>query len=532
MTEDLLLAWRDKTFILGYVFKHYLPALILIVFVSFFLEIKIIKFIGKQYNPKLISLFKEVGIFIVVSFFVILGRRGGFNFSGMPLNLIDAYKIQKSPANIQLILNGIFTQYYFLKGTNDTKGVINSGYPAEQALKNAKSFLLSENEIFPDEKYPIMRRLKNSGKRQNYNVVVVLLESWTPKYIDSFNGNKCYNVTPVFDKIANGGIKFVNAYSAGPRSQFGLIASLVGMQIVPGTVHYYGFDIMSAFTKIGAAFRNIGYHTLYAQSYERKSIMMCSVAENMLGFDRSYGKENFPQLMNYKYDNTYDYEMCDFISKKAGESHDQGKSFFICAFTGTTHIPFIQTAAQFEKYPPNSEENKYLNNLYYADYSIGHFIEQAKKDGYFDDTIFIFMADHIAGNFASAANTKQRFKIPMVIYAPKIFKPQVVEYTVSQADLIPTLYHLMDIAEPFSAIGVNALDKDANHFALICDGMNIVFINKKGDYISNNRIMVVESSADKDSSEYSSLNETLLSLDKSITELIKTNRWYDSGKVA
>ncbi|MDR3306587.1 MAG: LTA synthase family protein [Endomicrobium sp.] len=530
MTEDLLLAWRDKTFILGYVFKRYLPALILIVFVLFFLEIKIIKFM-KQYNPKLISLFKKVGIFIVVSFFVILGRRGSFNFSGMPLNLIDAYKIQKSPANIQLILNGIFTQYYFLKGTNDTKGVINSGYPAEQALKNAKSFLLSENEIFPDEKYPIMRRLKNSGKHQNYNVVVVLLESWTPKYIDSFNGNKRYNVTPVFDKIAYGGIKFVNAYSVGPRSQFGLIASLVGMQIVPGTVHYYGFDIMSAFTKIAVAFRNRGYHTLYAQSYERKSIMMCSVAENMLGFDKSYGKENFPQLMNYKYDNIYDYEMCDFISKKAGESHDQGKSFFICAFTGTTHVPFIQTAVQFEKYPPNSEENKYLNNLYYADYSIGHFIEQAKKDGYFDDTIFIFMADHIAGSFASTTNTKQRFKIPMVIYAPKIFKPQVVEYTVSQADLIPTLYHLMGIDEPFSAIAVNALDKDANHFALICDGMNIVFINKKGDYITNNRIMVVESSADKDSSEYSSLNETLLSLDKSITELIKTNRWYNSGKV-
>jgi hypothetical protein len=144
------------------------------------------------------------------------------------------------------------------------------------------------------------------------------------------------------------------------------------MQIVPGTVHYYGFDFMSHFTKIASAFKKRGYDTLYAQSTERKSIMMCSVAENMLGFDVSYGKENFPRLMDYKYNTPYDYDMLDFVSKKASTSHKQGNPFFLYAFTGTTHIPFIQTTQEFEKYPLTSDENKYLNNLYYADYSIGH----------------------------------------------------------------------------------------------------------------------------------------------------------------
>jgi arylsulfatase A-like enzyme len=123
------------------------------------------------------------------------------------------------------------------------------------------------------------------------------LESWIPQYIDSFNENVGYGATPIFDKIANNGIKFVNAYSTEPRSQFGLISSLIGMQIVPGTVHYYGFDFMSHFTKIASAFKKRGYDTLYAQPSERNSIMMCSVAENMLGFDVSYGKEDFPRLM-------------------------------------------------------------------------------------------------------------------------------------------------------------------------------------------------------------------------------------------
>jgi hypothetical protein len=315
MTEDVILAFRDKDFIIKYVLRYYWWAVGLIFILLSFMITKNFKSIDKCYNPKPVSLYRSVGVFIIVVLMVVFGRKE--NFSGMPLNLIDASKIPRKPENIQLILNGIFMQYYFLKGTNDTKGVISNNYSQEQAFKNARQFLLSENEIFTDEKYPIMRRLKIVGKNSNYNIVVLLLESWTPQYIDSFNGNVGYGVTPVFDKIANNGIKFVNAYSTGPRSHFGLISSLVGMQIVPGTAHYYGFDFMNHFTKIATAFKKRGYDTLYAQSIERKSIMMCSVAENMLGFDISYGKEDFPRLMDYKYNTTYDYDMLDFVSKKS-----------------------------------------------------------------------------------------------------------------------------------------------------------------------------------------------------------------------
>jgi hypothetical protein len=336
MTEDAILAFRDKDFIIKYVLRYYWWALGLIFILLSFMITKSFKSIDKRYNPKPVSMVKSIGILLLIIFLVLLGRRGSFNFSGMPLNLIDAYKIPRKPENIQLILNGIFTQYYFLKGTNDTKGVISNSYSQEQAFKNTRQFLLSENEIFTDENYPIMRRLKIVEKNSNYNIVVLLLESWTPQYIDSFNGNVGYGATPVFDKIANNGIEFVNAYSTGPRSQFGLISSLVGMQIVPGTVHYYGFDFMSHFTKIASAFKKRGYNTLYAQSTERKAIMMCSVAENMLGFDISYGKEDFPRLMDYKYNTTYDYDMLDFVSKKVSTSHKQGNPFFIRFYRNNT----------------------------------------------------------------------------------------------------------------------------------------------------------------------------------------------------
>ncbi|MDR2428168.1 MAG: LTA synthase family protein [Endomicrobium sp.] len=525
MTEDIILAWRDKDFIITYIIKNYLWILILICVLSIYFTKKIFKFIDRQYSPKYMNLFKQISILFVVIVIVVLGIRSNFYFKERPLNLTNAYRLLKKTENIQLILNGVFTQYHSLVYEDKEKGVINNGYPLDQGLKNARNFLLSDNEIFSNEEYPLMRCLKNTKKTSNYNVVIILLESWTPKYIDSFNGNIGYGVTPAFDKIAEGGIKFVNAYSAGSRSQYGLIASLIGMQAVHGVIRYYGFDMMSRITQIAQPFNKRGYFTMYAQSFPRKSIYMCSVAKGILNFSEAYGSQDYTKLMDIS--NDYDdYAMFDFISKKLEEIHNQGKPFFIYAFTGTTHVPFIQTTSQFEKYPPISNENKYLNTLYYADYSIGYFIEKAKKDGYFDNTIVIFMADHPVPFALHSMDTKQRFKIPFVIYAPKIFKPQVIKHTVSQADLIPTLYHLMNINEPFSAVGVNALDNNANHFALICDGMNIVFVDKNGDYVTSNRDVIMESSLKKNDTKYYELNNILLSLDKSIVELFIHNRWY------
>ncbi|GHT43196.1 hypothetical protein AGMMS49921_10580 [Endomicrobiia bacterium] len=59
----------------------------------------------------------------------------------------------------------------------------------------------------------------------------------------------------------------------------------------------------------------------------------------------------------------------------------------------------------------------------------------------------------------------------------------------------------MRVGKPFSALGTNALDKNANHFALINDGEDIIFV-KNNDYIKHNRSMVTGTSLDRNSNEF------------------------------
>lgn len=523
MTEELIMALADKEFVVKYAFQYYWWILSLIFLINIFTIIKIFKCIDKKFDPKLVSLLKSVIIFIGSILFVILGIRE--NFSGRSINLDNAYSLTGNLKSVQLILNGVFTQIHTLGHKIDDT---TNEYPLSKAVENTQKLLLSSGEFIPDDKYPLMRQIKNPKKAKNYNVFVILLESWTPLYIDSLS-NSTYGVTPNFDKIVKDGVVFTNAYANGTRSIFGMSASFLSVAMMPGVLREIErLEMMNNVSSMPEVFNGRGYSTMFAQSSPRDSLKMYDFSKNVLHVQESYAKEDIPVLMEYLYDLAfgYDYDLFDFVAKKVSGKWRQGHSFFVFSFTGSTHVGFSPTTKEFDKYPSTTNQNRYLNTLFYSDYSVGHLIGTAKKDGWFNDTIFIFMADHVVGSLNGSDNSgvEERFKIPFVIYAPKILKPQKIDYVVSQADLIPTIYHLMGVGKPFSALGTNALDKDANHFALINDGTDTIFV-KNNDYIKHNRSMVTGTSLDRNSNEFKQMQETLLSLDKALTSLLRNNKW-------
>lgn len=95
MTEDVLLAFRDKDFIIKYALRYYWWALSLIFVLTGFVLIKSFKSINKHYNPKPTKLYKSVGVFIAVVLMIVLGIRGTFYFHEMPLSVSDAFLFSK-----------------------------------------------------------------------------------------------------------------------------------------------------------------------------------------------------------------------------------------------------------------------------------------------------------------------------------------------------------------------------------------------------------------------------------------------------
>jgi hypothetical protein len=115
--------------------------------------------------------------------------------------------------------------------------------PFQEALETVKDNLLdSYEEVFSNEDYPLMRqRLTFNANGKNYNVIIILLESWQKDYIDSFSGSS-YGVTQNFDAIAKHSIIFDNFYANGQRSIMGLMSVFFSLPYVQG-MSYIGLGL-------------------------------------------------------------------------------------------------------------------------------------------------------------------------------------------------------------------------------------------------------------------------------------------------
>jgi len=268
------------------------------------------------------------------------------------------------------------------------------------------------------------------------------------------------------------------------------------------------------------------------QSSKRGSFRVDSITK-MAGFDDYYGAEDMPLIGDEDKNSkprfgTWDGNMYDLLHKKLSVQKEPFLSF---AFTSTTHTPFYSPGKKWEAYEHNNKNLfGYLNTLKYADDKLGLFMEKARQEPWFDNTIFIFMADHTIGFGNDSAMFKgtdikienrdlEEMRIPLVIYAPKIFKAKTIETIGSQADIIPTLAELLKWEGSFSTLSNSIVSPKKEGFAIFNSGQTIGMIDATG-YIKHTLEKRLELTGEE------TLEKDLLSIYQTGSSLLRTNRFY------
>jgi phosphoglycerol transferase MdoB-like AlkP superfamily enzyme len=107
-----------------------------------------------------------------------------------------------------------------------------------------------------------------------------------------------------------------------------------------------------------------------------------------------------------------------------------------------------------------------FNGQFFLDYSVERLITLAKKEKYFDNTIFIFVGDHgLSRKAIHVRQSEQQFAThtihtPLVIYAPKLIKSKVINYPVGEVDIMATIAGLSGNTYINSTMGRDILDKN------------------------------------------------------------------------
>lgn len=495
---DIAISSRLKESILG------LVALIIIATLYYFFIIRTLQ------KPIKLSFhwMKKLGMWLGLALIYFVLFRG-LVLSSRPINLSDAFtgsKLQQA----NLALNPVYTSYREIRNRIKQKPL---NYVSNEELND---FIKDNANVFKWQNI--------NNKPTNKNVVLILLESWSYKYIDGLAGGQ-YGATPFMDSIVEKSQVWDNFFAAGQRSIIGIqaiLSSIPALQNHPTL----GFGLeLNEMSRIADIANQYDYRTVMMQSSARRSFHMDSVA-NALGFKEYYGKEDVPLVKKYPQEQPrfgWDYDALQFFAKKLSES-SASQPFFAFMFTGTTHEPFPKIGDEFELFPYQAQGEKgFLNTLKYSDWAVSEFMRVAEKQAWYHNTIFIFTADHTL-NAQSDLGIKDNFRIPLIIFDPSSDMKSIRHQELaSQYDLFPTLMDIMGFNHKISTFGSSLLDENKKESVLVNQGDTLGVIMKDNWVIFNDTGVIEQNSSllNNDKIEFETMKLKIQYAD----QLLNQNRW-------
>ncbi len=269
------------------------------------------------------------------------------------------------------------------------------------------------------------------------NVVVILLESFGAEYVSRYSPG---GLTPNFDRLALEGITFDRMFATGTRTSRGIEATIAGFFPTPArAVLKLGLAQRNFYTA-AEMFRREGYSTHFVYGGEANF-------DEMKAFFVGNGVENiWDQAVVQKPNHAvgvwgiHDEDL--FLEGHEIFVRQTDQPFFAVMLSTSNHTPFDYPEGRIEPnpdFPAASPENA----IKFADHALGRFFENAKASPYFQNTIFLVVADHGTRVSGDQLIPIFKFHIPATIVGPPhLVKPQVVTTLGSQVDLMPTVLGL------------------------------------------------------------------------------------------
>lgn len=322
-----------------------------------------------------------------------------------------------------------------------------------------------------------MRVMAADSTERHPNIVVITMESMSADFMERF-GNK-QHLTPVLDSLYRHSLAFDCMIAAGNRTVRGLEALSLCIPPSAGQSIIKRPD-MKPRPNIGSVLRDKGYSTTFL--YGGKSYF-----DNMGPFFRGIGFD-VVDIDNF---NSADIEFKNIWGVCDGDSYRRllslldsktrsGNPLYVQMMTISNHRPYTYPEGKIAI--PETGAMSREGGVRYSDYALGCFLEEAKNKPWFDNTVFVIVADHCASSAGETELPIENYHIPALIYAPGIIKPQTVDYAVSQIDLMPTLLARLGITYQSPFYGRDALAPDYQPRAFLATYQDLGYLD--GDVLT------------------------------------------------
>lgn len=358
--------------------------------------------------------------------------------------------------------------------------VSNSGYNILRTLfvpqLEEKNFMSQEEALalFNPES-----QSNGPGLYQGRNVVLIIVESFGQEYAGCYNPNGEDTRTPFLDSLAQHATLY-QGRANGKRSIEGITAINTGIPTlmnVPFVNCSYRNDSITGLPNI---LKTQGYHTAFFHG-SMNGVMDFDKLCYRVGYDEYLGLDEFKaegRSREEDFDGVWGVYDEPFLQYVVRHTSDFKEPFLTTVFTVTSHDPFPMP----EKYKERFVEGRHpiLKDVEYMDNALRQFFDEARKQSWYNNTLFIITADHSGPGISPEYNDYDGwYRIPFIVYDPQQETGRVESRILQQTDILPTLADWLGCDSKLVTFGQSA----AKHPGY---GWQIYFGNDYYCMVSNN----------------------------------------------
>lgn len=368
--------------------------------------------------------------------------------------LLNVMKNEQAEFSSNLVINelgknGIFSFFTAYRSNELDYDTFYPKLSKKEAYSILKKNLLQNNQKYDSDDWDSIMRITKGENNYRPNIILIVIESFSAEFLSVF-GNKD-ELTPNYEKLAEKSIFFTNMYATGTRTVRGMEALTLSVPPTPGNSIVRRPNNQKLFS-VATIMKEKGYQLYFIYGGD-------GYFDNMNNFfggqgfdivDRDRGNPLSDKIDTRRYnirneDVSFEnaWGICDEDIYKqamiyADKNNQKEKPFFQFIMTTSNHRPYTFPDGKIDL--PQGSRNSAVK---YTDYALGKFIAEAQKKDWFDNTVFVIVADHCASSAGKWEINIDKHHIPAIIYNLPV-EPQKIDRMVSQIDLMPTLFGYLD----------------------------------------------------------------------------------------
>ena len=406
-----------------------------------------------------ISLLSRVAVLVAGAICIglcLFGIRGRMGYN--PIKVSQAYYCEDPFLN-QLGVNPVFNLLTSTLDDNRKENRTLHLMSEEDALSKVQKYLHRQGI---DRLSPIARKVEREGTPNRRNVVLVFMESMSANLMGTFGSDK--KLTPYLDSLYQQSLSFSHFYSSGIHTNHGIYSTLYSFPAIMKRNAMKG-SVIPVYSGLPTVLKENGYYNLFFMTHEGQYDNMNAFFRTN-GYDEVFSQENYPADKVVNSFGVQDDFLYDYAIPVLNQRAATGEPFFATLLSISNHPPYVIPPFF---HPKTSEPETQI--VEYADWALRKFFEEARKQPWFDNTIFVLEGDHgkLVGD-AECELPESYNHIPLMIYSSRIH-PEERNTFGGQVDIQPTILGLLNIDYLQNNFGVDLLKEERPCMFYTADNM-------------------------------------------------------------